>query len=288
MKYAAIRDLADTHPVTRLCRALEVSRSGYYAWIDRPESRRSIENQRLLARIRELHAATREAYGALKTWKVLAAHGVACSKHRVARLRRINGIEARRKRRFRVTTQHHNTAPPAPDRLRRCFTAARPDRVWVGDITYIPTRAGWLYLAVLLDLYSRRVVGWAMADRINQNLTLGALKMAILHRRPAAGLVHHTDQGRQYAAQLYQDLLHDRRMLASMSRKGEALDNAVAESFFSTLKNELVHHRDFKTRDQARTEIFDYIELFYNRQRAHATLRYRSPIDYENTTNVPN
>ena len=288
MKYAAIRALAGRHPVARLCRALEVSRTGYYAWIDRPESRRRRENRQLLARIRELHGATREAYGALKTWKVLRANGIACGKHRVARLRRSHGIEARRKRRFRITTEHHKTAPPAPDRLRRCFAAARPDRAWVGDITFIPTRAGWLYLAVLLDLYSRRVVGWAMADRITQDLTRGALQMAIEQRRPAAGLLHHTDQGRQYAAQKYQDLLRRRGMLASMSRKGEALDNAVAESFFSTLKNELVHHCDFMTRDQARTEIFDYIELFYNRRRAHATLRYMSPIDYENANYVPN
>jgi putative transposase len=252
VKYAFIRRHVRLFKVTRMCAVLGVSRSGYYEWRDRPESRRTIEDRQLLQRIRAVHLQSREAYGAYKTWRVLRAKGVVCGRHRVARLRRQNGIEARRKRRFRVVVEHHKLALPAPNRLARRFRVDQPDRFWAGDMTVIPTGAGWLHLAVLLDLYSRRVVGWAMGNERSQALSLAALRMAKL------------------------------RAIASMSRKGNAYDNAVVESFFGNLKNELVHHRTFATRDQARAEIFDYIEVFYNRQRAHATLQYMSPVDYEN------
>ena len=286
MKYAFIKNHAEEHKTARLCAVLGVSRSGCYGWLARPESERAATDRQLLGKIRGVHRRTREAYGAVKTWKALQAAGVACGKHRVARLRCQHGIEAKRKRRFRAAAKHRQLAPPAPNLLQRRFTVTRPDRVWVGDITYIPTHAGWLYLAVLLDLYSRKVVGWAMSDRLTQELAASALAMAVEQRRPAKGLLHHSDQGSQYSAIRYRAALAASGIAASMSRKGNAWDNAVAESFFSNLKNELVHHRDFKTREQARSEIFDYIEIFYNRQRVHSTLQYVSPADYEKARNV--
>jgi len=282
VKYAFIRRHTALFKVARMCAVLSVSRSGYYEWRDRPESRRTADDRQLLQTIRALHVESREAYGAYKTWKVLRVRGIACGRHRVARLRRQNGIEARRKRRFRSVVEHHKLAPPAPNRLQQRFTVNRPDRVWAGDLTFIPTRAGRLFLAVLLDLYSRRVVGWAMANQYTQALSLAALRMAIAQRRPAAGLVHHSDQGSQYVGALYREQLDRHSFIASMSRRGNAYDNAVVESFFSNLKNELIHHRSFASREEARAEIFDYIEVFYNRQRAHATLQYVSPIEYEN------
>jgi transposase InsO family protein len=285
VKYAFIQRHAERFRIVRQCAALGVSRSGYYEWRGRGQSRRAADDERLLREIRVVHARSREAYGALKTWKALSAAGIVCGKHRIARLRRGAGIEARRKRRFRVTIEHRQGAVPAPNLLARRFHVGAPDRVWVGDITFVPTRAGWLYLAVLLDLHSRKVVGWAMDARMTQGLVASALEMAVEHRRPGAGLLHHTDQGGQYTARQYRERLAHLGFTASMSRKGNCWDNAVAESFFSNLKNELTHHRDFHTREQARSEIFDYIEIFYNRKRAHATLQYMSPVDYESRSN---
>lgn len=285
MKYAFIEIEAGNHAVRRLCRVMDVSRSGYYGWRNRGESRRAADDRRLLSYIRDLHEKSRRAYGALKTWRVLQMQGVACGKHRIARLRRQHGIEARRKHRFRYAATHVLSLPPAPNLLDRCFRVALPNRVWAGDITYIPTRTGWLYLAVLLDLHSRRVVGWAMADKVNQDLTRAALDMAIEQRRPGPGLLHHSDQGTQYTAKQYRERLEGLGITVSMSRKGNPRDNAVVESFFSNLKNELTHHRSFTNRDQAKSEIFDYIEIFYNRQRAHATLQYTNPVDYEERSN---
>lgn len=287
MKYAFIRRHAGLFKLARMCAVLGVSRSGYYEWRERPESRRTVADRQLLKTLRALHIECREAYGAYKTWKVLQSRGVACGRHRVARLRRQNGIEARRKRRFRITVEHHQLPPPAPNRLQQRFTVDQRDRVWAGDLTFIPTRAGRLYLAVLLDLFSRRIIGWAMGNQHTQALSLAALRMAIEQRRPDAGVLHHSDQGSQYVGSAYREQLRRFGFVASMSRKGNAYDNAVVESFFSNLKNELIHHRRFATREQARAEIFDYIELFYNRQRAHAYLQYRSPVEYENARREP-
>lgn len=286
MRYAFIERHAALFKVARMCTMLGVSRSGYYEWRERPESRRAASDRQLLQNIRTLHVESREAYGAYKAWKVLRSRGVACGRHRVARLRRQNGIEARRKRRFRVTVEHHKLPPPAPNRLRQRFTVAQPDRVWAGDLTFIATRTGRLYLAVLLDLYSRRVIGWAMGNEHTQALSLAALRMAVEQRRPSPGVLHHSDQGSQYVGSAYRDELRRHGLVASMSRRGNAYDNAVVESFFSNLKNELIHHRSFVSREEARAEIFDYIEVFYNRQRAHATLQYVSPIEYENAGRV--
>lgn len=280
MKYAFVRDHAGQHRVARLCEALGVSRSGYYDWRDRRPSARARYDVQLLSQIREVHRQSREAYGAVKTWRVLNRQGVRCGKHRVARLRRAHGIEALRKRRFRVTVEHHHTPKAAADLVRQRFSAPAPDRIWVGDMTFVRTRAGFLYLAVLLDLYARRVVGWSMSERPDLPLVLAALHMA-LGRRPAPGLIHHTDQGVIYSARAYREAMQRHRLIPSMGGKGSAYDNAVAESFFSNLKNELIHHRDFATREHARAAIFDYIEAFYNRTRIHQTLGYRTPDEVE-------
>ena len=284
MRYAFIRSHGGH--VNRLCRLLSVSRGGYYTWRSRGESPRIRRDRELLTHIEQVHEASRHAYGAVKTWLELRARGIACGKHRVARLRRQAKIEARRKRRFRVMVEHHHTAPAAPNLVQRQFHASKRDRIWVGDMTFIRTRAGFLHLAVLLDLYSRRVVGWAMGERPNLLLAMNALDMALLARLPQAGLIHHTDQGPLYSAYAYRERLNANGLNSSMSAKGNAYDNAVAESFFSNLKNELVHHCDFHTREQARAAIFDYIEIFYNRQRRHQTLGYVSPMQFEQRAGV--
>lgn len=281
MKHAFIEAHRSTHRIERLCAAVGVSRSGYYAGRHRPESHRVQANRTLLDEIRRLHTESREAYGAVKTWKTLNDEGVPCGRHRVRRLRRIHGIEARRMKRFRAAYAGRNSDPAAPNHLDRQFTVAVPNRIWAGDITFIATRRGWLYLAVLLDLYSRRVIGWAMSERPDGQLVLDALDMAIANRHPSPGLIHHTDQGMQYASRLYRNRLEDLGLRASMSRKGNCYDNAVVESFFSSLKNEWVFHQTFFDRDQARSALFDYIELFYNRRRRHAALNYQSPVQFE-------
>jgi len=286
VKYAFIRRHDEEFRVVRMCSVLQVSRSGYYHWVDRPESRRAREDRELLVHIRRVYLESRRAYGSVKTWRELCGQGVACGKHRVARLRKRDGIEAQRKRRFRLTVQNRNTAPAAPNLLRQQFVAAQPDRIWVGDMTFIRTRAGFLYLAVLLDLFARKVVGWSMHERPNLEVTLRALDMALEQRRPAPGLVHHTDQAPLYSAYEYRDRMQDHGLVPSMSGRGNCYDNAVAESFFSNLKNELVHHCNFHTREAARAAIFDYIEVFYNRQRRHQTLGYLSPAQYERQVKV--
>jgi putative transposase len=270
-----------------MCEVLHVSGSGYYAWRRRPASRRAQANHTLVEQMRQLHRHTKERYGAVKLWRALTAVGIRCGRHRVARLRRIHGLIARRTRRFRLVVERHRFAPPAPNRLQRLFTAAAPNRIWVGDLTALATRAGWLYLAVLLDLYSRRVIGWAMSAKPDQALAVEALSMALGARRPHPGLIHHTDQGALYTSGAYQRLMQQTGLVASMSRKGNCYDNAVVESFFSTLKNELVHERDYHTRDEARAEVFEFIEVFYNRQRLHQTLDYVSPVQFETANPVP-
>lgn len=281
MKYAFIQEQANLHPARSLCRVLAVSASGYYAWRNRGVPDHVRRDEKLTEAIRRIHNANRGAYGAKKTWIELNRQGMACGKHRVARLRRQAGIEARRKQRFRITVEHHQTAPAAPNLVERQFAVAQPNRIWVGDMTYIRTRAGWLYLAILLDLYSRKVIGWSMGDRPNLAVIMAALEMALARRRPHAGVIHHTDQGPLYAARAYREYMATHGLRPSMSAKGNAYDNAVAESFFSNLKNELVHHCSFRTHDEARAAIFEYIEVFYNRQRMHQTLGYVSPEAFE-------
>lgn len=265
------------HGVRIMCRVLKVSASGYYAWRKRPISRRRAYDDYLITEIRRVHLASKQNYGAVKVWKHLKADGIACGKNRVARLRKQYGIISKRRRRFKVTTLSKNTQWIAPNLLNRRFTTEQPNRVWVGDVTYIATRAGWLYLAVLLDLYSRKVIGWAMSDKNNSELVSSALEMALLQRRPKSKVLHHTDRGAIYGSDEYCNKLASAGLIPSMSRKGDCYDNAVAESFFSTLKNELAYGQRFDSKEQARSEIFQFVEIFYNRQRLHQALSYRTP-----------
>ena len=287
MRYQFIRVHQTAHRVSRLCQVLGVSRSGYYAWCMRPVSCRVHQNQQLLTQIRQMHIQTKGRYGAVKLWQALRATGVTVGRHRVARLRRQVGLEANRTRRFRVYVEHHQWAPPAPNRLQQTFVAPHPNQVWAGDLTMIPTRAGKVYLAVVLDLYSRRVVGWAMSPKPEKQVAITALQMALSQRRPQPGLIHHTDRGAQYVSIAYRQLLQAAGLIASMSRRGNCYDNAVVESFFSTLKNELLHDRDYHSRDEVQADVFEFIEVFYNRQRLHQTLGYVSPVQFEATNLVP-
>jgi putative transposase len=278
------------HPAFRMrsmCRVLRVSASGYYGWLKRPESVRAAEDHRLVQRIRDIHRRSREAYGTRRVWKQLQAEGLICGRQRVARLRRAHDIVTRRRRRFRITTHSKHRGWIAPNVLQRNFRAHQPNRVWAGDVTFIATRSGWLYLAILLDLHSRRVVGWSMSERNDLLLVSAALRMAIAQRKPEPGLIHHTDRGRLYAALDYRKLMAQHGLLPSMSRKKDCWDNAVAESFFATLKHELLRGRNYPTRDHARREIFEYIEVFYNRKRLHQTLDYHSPVAFETMQSAP-
>lgn len=277
MKYAYIQAHQKQRSVTALCRALQVSRSGYYAWGAHQDSARAQANLTLLEHIRRVQHQTRQRYGLIKCWKQLNHEGIACGRSRVARLRREHDIYARRRRRFVLTTRSQHRYWIAPNRLQRHFTAAAPNQVWVGDVTFIATRTGWLYLGVLIELYSRKVVGWSMSHSNNGQLVEDALRMAIAHRRPRPGLIHHTDRGSTYAMQSYRDLLQQHGMVSSMSRKKDCWDNAVAESFFANLKNELTYYQTFNHQEDAKTALFDYMEIFYNRQRLHQTLHYQTP-----------
>lgn len=285
MKYGFVRAHRAEFAIRRMCQVLQVSHSGYYDWAVRKESERGQRDRVLLNEIRQIHQEMKQAYGAIKTWRTLQRAGTECGKHRVARLRREAGIEARRKRKFRLAYKARNTAPAPPNLLRWPFKADYPDQIWMTDVTFIPTRSGWLYLAVMIDLHTRVVVGWSMKDRPNQELVNEALMMAVEQRRPKPGLIHHSDQGILYCSGSYLALLKKYGMLRSMSGKGNCYDNAVAESFFSSLKNEIVHHRSYQTRDEARAEIFEYIELFYNRKRLHQSLNYQTPMKYKVSTN---
>lgn len=281
MKYAYIRAHSAEYSVSRLCQVLEVSTSGYYDWRDRPESDRSIENRHLLTKISLFHKASRQIYGSPRIHHDLADSGETVGIHRVARLMQKNGIQSKMARKFVITTNSKNTMQPAPDQLQRQFKVEAPNKAWVSDTTFIPTRQGWLYLAVVIELYSRQVIGWAMNDRNNAQLVQDALTMAIWRRGKIESVIVHSDQGSTYASGDYQRLMKENNLSCSMSRKGECLDNAVAESFFGTLKTELVTHEDYRTKDEARKNIFEYIELFYNRRRRHSFLGYISPAEFE-------
>jgi len=272
-----------TYPVAVLCRALEVSRAGYYAWACRGVSTRAQADAALTQQIRTIHAASRGTYGAPRVHAELRASGQRVGRQRVARLMRAAALRGCSRRRQRVcTTVTDPTATAAPNLVARTFEASRPNELWVGDITYIPTGEGWLYLATLLDAYSRRIVGWAMADHLRTELALDALTMALQRRRPLLGpLVHHTDRGCQYTARAYQAVLAAHGVTCSMSRAGDCYDNALAESFFGTLKAELVQGQRWPSRRVARLAIFEWVEVFYNRQRRHSALGYVSPARFE-------
>lgn len=269
-----------------MCETLEVSRSGYYAWIHRPQSRRSREDEGLRPRIRAIHEGSGKTYGAPRIQGELADEGKHHGVKRIARLMRQEGLRASWKKRFRPSQGADHRLPTSPNVLARDFTAKSPNERWVGDITYIPTFEGWLYLAVLIDLHSRRVVGWATSERMTKQLATDALHAALGQRDPQKGLLHHTDRGSQYASNDYQRMLGTHDFEGSMSRRGNCWDNAVAESFFATLKKELVHRERFRTRASARVRLFDYIELFYNPKRRHSSLGGMSPVEFEKITEL--
>jgi len=273
-----------SYPVAVLCRLLGVSKSGYYAWRGRPPSERRRHDALLIEKIREIHSRSRETYGYPRVHAELRSLGVRCGRRRVARLMSAAGLRGCIRGKKRRTTCRDPQAAPAPDLLCRDFVAGRPNRVWLADITYIPTREGFLYLAFILDTHSRKVVGWSMATHMRTELVVDALEMAVWRRRPVAGLVHHSDRGVQYTAISFGKRLEEVGIVPSMGRTGTALDNAMAESFIATLKTELVHRRRFPDREVARSAIFEYLEGFYNRRRLHSALGYKSPVSYEEAT----
>ncbi len=281
MRYQFIETNQDRFDIQLLCKELEVSRSGYYAWLNRVESNRSKENKHLTEVIKKGFDESRKTYGYRRIHQYLKDKGNACGKHRVARLMKHAGLQPKTRKKFKATTNSKHKLPIHKNHLRREFNPKQINQSWASDITYVWTQEGWLYLAVMMDLYSRQILGWAMDSRMTDNLVINALKMALFHRRIASGLLLHSDRGSQYASIDYQSLLQDHGIICSMSRKGNCWDNAVMESFFRSLKVESIYHEIFKTREEAKLKIFDYIEIFYNRQRKHSTLNYMSPNDYE-------
>ena len=278
-----MKHLASQYPVTELCEVLGLSRSGFYSWLKRPQSPRAKANHALTGRIAQIHHDHRDCYGSPRITHHLRNEGMRVGKNRVARLMRLQGIRAKRKRPFRPrTTDSRHVEAIAPNWLKKLPAPAGPNQVWVSDITYIWTAAGWLYLAGVMDLCSRKIVGWALGDRLEASLVKQALSQALAARRPAPGLVHHSDRGVQYASSAFRALLLSQKITPSMSGLAHCYDNAAMESFWSSLKNELVHHERFENPQQARLAIFDYIEAFYNRKRLHSALGYKSPVDFEN------
>jgi transposase InsO family protein len=281
MRYQFIRDHVTQYPVTVLCQVLQVTRSGYYAWHRCPESARAQEDRRLLARITTAYTKSRATYGSPRVYVDLREAGVRCGRHRVARLMRQHGLVAKQRRKFRATTNSAHHQPVAANVLDRQFTPTAQNQVWVSDITYVPTGEGWLYLATVMDLAFRGIVGWAMGTRIDGALVSNALRHALTQRQPAPGCLHHSDRGSQYASTAYQAVLAQHGLIPSMSRKGNCWDNAPMESFYHSLKVEWLHDQTFRTRAEARQAIFTFIEVWYNRQRRHSALGYRSPEAYE-------
>ena len=274
-----------SYPISLVCRVLGISRSGYYAWKDRPPSNRDRENAALTEKIRQIHHRSRQVYGYPRVHAELKALGVHSSRKRVARLMRKAGLRGcPRDRKKRTTTRRDKHAVPAPDLVKRNFHAIAPDKLWTSDITYVHTQEGFVYLAFILDVYSRKVVGWSMASHLRTELVVDALEMALWRRKPDAGLIHHTDRGVQYTALSFGKRLEEAGIVPSMGKAGSALDNAISESFVASLKAELLYRHRFLSREAARTAVFDYIEGFYNRMRRHSSLGYLSPSDYEQAT----
>jgi len=269
------------HHIATLGRVLSVSLSGFYAWCDRPPSARAQADQRLLAQIQTIHEESRGTYGAPRIHAELRAHGLRCGRKRVARLMREAALTGAQRRRYRGTTRQEREASIAPDLVQRDFTASAPDQLWVADITYVPTADGWLYLATVLDAWSRRIVGWAMAGTLRTELVVDALNMAVWNRRPAVGVVHHSDRGAQYTSLTFSRRCQDAGVVPSMGSVGDAYDNALVEAFFASLKTELLTRHTFATRSEARLALFDYIEGFYNSRRRHSALGYLSPAEFE-------
>ena len=282
MKFAFIKEHRVFWPVVVMCRVLKVSRSGFFAWLKRPASARSLRRQELLEKIRRAHLENRELYGSPRVHRALLVDGQIVSRNTVAKLMRQEKIRAKNKRKFVPrTTDSRHSQPVADNVLDRDFAASAPDRKWLADITYVPTGEGWLYVAAVLDCFSRKIVGWSMADHMETDLVNDAMKMALQQRTPAGDLLHHSDRGVQYASDAYQHMLASRGVTVSMSGRGDCYDNAMMESFWATLKTELVHLMQYATRAAAMLSIFEYIEVFYNRKRLHSSLGYVSPETFE-------
>jgi putative transposase len=281
VRYRALGTIPSALPLARRGALLGVSRSGYYAWRRRPESARAQANRQLVREMERIHREVDRSYGSPRMQRELLGRALPCGRHRVARLMRAHGLRAKQARRWRVTTDSRHGFAVAPNRLGRRFSSTGPNQVWMSDVTYVSTAEGWCYLAVVLEAFSRRIVGWALDTRLTAALPLAALERALATRRPRPGLLHHSDRGIQYACTAYQAVLHRAGLVASMSRRGDCWDNAVVESFFASLKVERLHERRYATREEAEADIADYIERFYNRQRRHSTLGYLSPVMYE-------
>jgi putative transposase len=283
MKYLFMEEHREVFRMNRMCRILRVSRSGYYAWRKRRPSRREEANKGLLEHIREVHRGSRNTYGSPRITDALKEQGIVCGKNRVARIMRDSGIRVKIKRRFKKTTDSGHGYPVAPNLL---IENKQADRLWVSDITFIRTREGWLYLSAVMNVRTRKIVGFSLRDELSQELVMSSLRQAIEGIPPEEGLIHHSDRGRQYATYAYQGLLQRYNILSSMSRKGHCYDNAYMESFFATLKKDLVHGEKYQTREEASLSIFEYVEVFYNRIRKHSALGYKSPLQYEKALSV--
>jgi len=282
MKYEFIASSRSTSRVKKMCQTLRVSRSGFYDWRNRDISQRQKANQLLVERIEKVFGKSRATYGSPRVTIQLRAEGEGCGENRVARLMRLNGLKAKTKKKFKITTNSGHGKKVADNLVNQCFAADYPDRLWCSDITYLWTKEGWLYLAVILDVYSRRIIGWSMSKRVTEDLVINALNQALGYRAPNPTTVFHSDQGKQYAGGRFRKLLENQRLQPSMSGKGNCYDNAITETFFHTLKTELVYFENYQTREEAKSSIFEYIEVFYNRQRRHSALDYKTPVDFEN------
>lgn len=283
MKYVFMKEHRRLFSIERMSRVLNVSRSGYYRFIQAMPSLRAKENKRLVDNIKRVHAQSRQTYGSPRVHAQLREQGENCSRKRVARLMKQQGLQAKMRKRFKITTKANPAAKAAPNLLQQDFTAKQPDQRWVADITYVATQEGWLYVAAVLDLFSRRIVGIAMSERMTTELIKAALQQALTHRKPAAGLIHHSDRGSQYTSKAFQTLLCQHNIITSMSGRGYCYDNAAMESFFHSLKTEHIYFEHYLTREEAKKSIFEYVEVFYNRQRRHSTLGYLSPAAFEKT-----
>jgi putative transposase len=281
VKYAWISEHQNKFSISAMCKVMGLSRSGYYEHLHRPQSAQTMKNKEMSAMVGEIFNEGRATYGARRIRRKLVQKKVIVSRRKVSKLMKESGLEVKTKRKFKATTDSNHNQPVAPNLLDRKFDVHQPNCYWVGDITYVPTEEGWLYLATVIDLYSRKVIGWSMDSRMKAELVNNALLMAIWQRKPKAGLVWHTDRGSQYASDSHRGILKQHHITQSMSRKGDCWDNAVAESFFHSLKTESIHHHKFKTREEAKHVIFEYIEVFYNRIRIHSANDYLSPVDYE-------
>lgn len=287
MKYAFMQAHAAEFSIEKMSEVFGVSRSGYYQFVNAKPSRRALENDRLLTKIKVIHKASRHTYGSPRIYVELREEGETCSRKRIAKIMKTSGIAAKMKKRFKVTTRANPKASVAPNILQQDFTAQTPNQRWVADFTYVSTQEGWLYVAAVLDLFSRRIVGIAMSDRMTDDLVITALQQALIHRQPEAGLTHHSDRGSQYTSKDFQKLLKKYCIIASMSGTGNCYDNAAMESFFHTLKTEHVYFEFYNTREQAKQSIFEYVEVFYNRKRRHSTLGYVSPDIFEKQWQPP-